>query len=391
MEYDELLELVYEAYYDCRKNKRRKPSAVLFEWNYEIRLGELTRELYEKTYYPTTSVVFPVTKPKAREVFAANFRDRIVHHLLMMKFGGLIDAEMIDDTYNCRKDKGVFFAQQRLEEEVRRVSHNYTRKAYVLSGDIEGFFMAIDTKKLWQMVEILIRDKYKGEDIEWWLWLFKTVVMHRPETDCVFHGDKRILDALPDNKSQFRSGGYGMPIGNYYVQILGNYYLTPFDIFMQVLVGKEGFYCRFVDDFKAVIPELSLLYKIAVEARVFLWENLHLRLHRKKFSIMEVYKGVSFVGCVIKPWGRYSSNRIIGNAFCAFHRSYKSAEDMIASYNSYMGFLIRSKTYAIRWKLYLTIPEEIRKQIVCINMKKYTIRDGLDNTHAEADLLLSGL
>jgi len=64
---------------------------------------------------------------------------------------------------------------------------------------------------------------------------------------------------------------------------------------------------------------------------------------------------------------------------------------MIASYNSYMGFLIRSKTYAIRWKLYLTIPEKIKKQIVCINMKKYTIRDGLDNTHAEADLLLSGL
>jgi hypothetical protein len=38
----------------------------------------LAEEVLNKTYKPTTSTCFCVTRPKLREVFAANFRDRIV-------------------------------------------------------------------------------------------------------------------------------------------------------------------------------------------------------------------------------------------------------------------------------------------------------------------------
>jgi hypothetical protein len=382
MEYDTILNLAYEAYFDCRQNKRRKYTSIHFNWNYEEEIGKLVRELCDKTYHPTTSVVFPVTSPKHREVFAADFRDRVVHHLLMRQFGDILDTEMISDSYNCRKGMGVFYGQKRLEEELHRISKDYTRNAYVLSGDIEGFFMSIDVDRLWQMLEVLIRDKYAGEDMEWWLWLFELVIKHRPETDCTVHGDKAILDALPDNKTLMRNGGKGMPIGNYYVQITGNYYLTPFDRMMQHVVGSDGFYCRFVDDFKVVSTDKRLLRKVAIEARRYLKDNLGLRMHHKKFSITEIHKGVNFIGCVIKPWGRYSSRRLVGNAMCAFRRSNQPIERIIASYNSYMGFLTQSKSYAIRWQLWKSKPQTLKDDIVCINMRKFALRDDLDNIHA---------
>ena len=270
MEYYTLLDKVYEAYYDCRKNKGRKKSAIQFSWNYEKELKKLTDELYDKSYHPTTSIVFPVTRPKHREVFAANFRDRIVHHLLMNEFGSLLEDEMIEDSYNCRVGKGNLYGIKRLEEKIKIISKNYTVKTYALSCDIQGFFMSIDKKRLWQMLETLIRDKYKGEDIEWWLRLFKIVIMHRPELDCEIRGDKKILDALPDIKTLFRSNGKGIPIGNLPSQICGNYYLTPFDWFVIKLLGKDGFYCRFVDDFKVISNDKKMLQKIAVECRNYL-------------------------------------------------------------------------------------------------------------------------
>ena len=132
MEYYTLLDKVYEAYYDCRKNKGRKKSTIQFSWNYEKELKKLTDELYDKSYHPTTSIVFPVTRPKHREVFAANFRDRIVHHLLMNEFGSLLENEMIEDSYNCRAGKGNLYGIKRLEEKIKIISKNYTVKTYVL-------------------------------------------------------------------------------------------------------------------------------------------------------------------------------------------------------------------------------------------------------------------
>ena len=44
------LEDIFEAYYDCRKNKRRTANALLFESDYETYCVELWREINEMTY-----------------------------------------------------------------------------------------------------------------------------------------------------------------------------------------------------------------------------------------------------------------------------------------------------------------------------------------------------
>jgi hypothetical protein len=129
-----------------------------------------------------------------------------------------------------------------------------------------------------------------------------------------------------------------------------------------------------------VSRDKKLLQKIAVKARKYLKDYLGLTMHRKKFSIEEAKKGINFIGCIIRPWGRYASNRLVNNALFVFAGTPQDIESHIQRLNSYMGFLAHSKTYAIRWRLYLTITKETRDKIVCVNMRKYRLRDSFDNT-----------
>ncbi len=74
---------VYRQYLNCRKNKRNTYNALRFEARQELNLLELSEALQQRTYRPAASVCIVTTKPKMREIFAADFRDRIVHHVLV--------------------------------------------------------------------------------------------------------------------------------------------------------------------------------------------------------------------------------------------------------------------------------------------------------------------
>jgi len=109
------LEELYNAYFDCRKHKRRKETSVKFEMNYEINLRILCKQLNDRTYSIGRSIAFCVTRPKLREVFAADFRDRIVHHLLINRINYLFEDYFHPSTYNCRKEKGTLYGVQDID------------------------------------------------------------------------------------------------------------------------------------------------------------------------------------------------------------------------------------------------------------------------------------
>ena len=77
------LENLYRQYYRCRRNKRNTINALRFEADQEKNLIDLQEALVQRTYRPGRSVCFFTTRPKLREIFAADFRDRVVHHLLV--------------------------------------------------------------------------------------------------------------------------------------------------------------------------------------------------------------------------------------------------------------------------------------------------------------------
>ncbi len=101
------LENIYKAYRRCRRRKRNTFNAMTFEQNMEENLVSLREELTTGTYNPGRSVAFLLEKPKQREIFAADFRDRVVHHILVGYLEPKWERRFIHDSYACRKGKGT--------------------------------------------------------------------------------------------------------------------------------------------------------------------------------------------------------------------------------------------------------------------------------------------
>ena len=80
-------------------------NALAFEIDAEANLLALQAELREHTYRPGTSICFVTGGPKPREVFAADFRDRVVHHLLVRDQEPVFEPRFIHDSYACRRGK----------------------------------------------------------------------------------------------------------------------------------------------------------------------------------------------------------------------------------------------------------------------------------------------
>ena len=224
------IELIDEAYRDCCKHKGGTEGCLEYKMNYLLNNLQLYNELNSMTYEIGKSKAFCVTRPKLREVFCAQFRDRIVHHILSIKFLPIFEDEMLDNAYACRKEKGTDYGIDHIRQQVERVSDNYTKETWILKCDLQGFFMSINRRMLYDIVEKIIRKKYQGGDMDFWLWLWRKVIMNDPSKNCVKVGDLSLWDRLPANKSLFTCGeGIGLPIGNLPSQILANLLMSAFD------------------------------------------------------------------------------------------------------------------------------------------------------------------
>ncbi|MBP4048989.1 hypothetical protein J9978_05685 [Chromobacterium violaceum] len=93
-----------EAYFDCRRTKRNSNSALAFEADLEHNLVGLFDELQGGAYQPGRSICFVVTRPKPREVWAAEYRDRIVHHLLYNRIAPRFHAGFIAEAFTLLRD-----------------------------------------------------------------------------------------------------------------------------------------------------------------------------------------------------------------------------------------------------------------------------------------------
>ncbi len=155
---------VFEAYYECRKNKRRTVNALKFEMNLEENLVRLWREINERHYKIGHSIAFVVSRPVKQEVFAADFRDKIVHHLVIRKLWPLLDQAISPHSYSCRPGMGTLYGIREVYQHVKKCSENYTRPGWVLKLDIRAFFMHIRHDKLKQMLSLFIKENYRGQD-----------------------------------------------------------------------------------------------------------------------------------------------------------------------------------------------------------------------------------
>lgn len=170
------MEDVFEAYFECRKKKRNTCNALAFESDYERRCVELWREINAGTYRPSRSIAFIINKPVKREIFAADFRDRVVHHLIARRLVPLLEEKFINDSYSTRKGKGTLYGIEHVAEHIRLCSENYTKECYILKIDIRSFFMKISKRRLYDLTEELLHERYGGNDLAILLYLLRETI-----------------------------------------------------------------------------------------------------------------------------------------------------------------------------------------------------------------------
>lgn len=322
-------EELVQAYYDCRRSKRNSASALAFEANLERNLTQLYDELLAGTYRPGRSICFVVTRPKAREVWAADFRDRIVHHLLYNRIGAGIESTFIADSCACIPGRGTLYAAQRLEAKIRSASQNWSKPVFYLKCDLANFFVAIDKR-------VLDKQLRRRIDEPWWRRLALLVLWHDPRADYTVRSPAGLFNWVPQHKRLIAQPAHlGLPIGNLSSQFFANVYLDALDQFAKHELRCQH-YVRYVDDFILLHESPQQLNAWLTEIEAFL-PALGARLNPKKTILQPVDRGVDFVGHVIKPWRRKTRKRSVAEAL----RRTAAApdEELHETANSYFGLL----------------------------------------------------
>jgi hypothetical protein len=319
-----------QAYFDCRRHKRNTASALGFEADLERNLAGLYAELVDGSYRPGRSICFVVTRPKPREVWAAAFRDRIVHHLLYNRYAPKVHATFIADSCACIPGRGTLYAAQRLEAKVRSITQNWGCPAYYLKCDLANFFVAIDKRVLWGLLVSRIT-------APWWRWLVKSILFHDPRPDVELRGAPRHLALVPPHKSLLNQpADRGLPIGNLSSQFFANVYLDVLDQHVKHEL-RARHYVRYVDDFILLHESAQWLNAALADISAFLPARLGAHLNDSKTVLQPIARGIDFVGHVIKPWSRSIRRRAVREAI--YRVGNIPAEEVFESANSYFGLL----------------------------------------------------
>lgn len=331
MDKNQLLELLYQCYLEARKHKRHTHSQMLFESHLEDNIVKLCNDIYAKKYKISPSIYFIQYDPVQREIFAWNFRDRIVHHLIFELISPYREKQFIYDSYSCRKGKGTSFGVQRIYKFMQAISNDFTQDAWILKMDIKWYFMSINKDILWQKIhnfisersnfqwkwdsqifpwgKFIISDKYPDYIIK----IIHDTIYNDPTKSGIFKWKRSDYIGLPPTKSLFTSKKWcGLPIWNLTSQLFSNIYLNDFDHYVKEKLNIK-YYGRYVDDFVLMHTDKEYLKSCIPIIRDYLSDTVHLTLHPNKIYLQPVDRGVHFLWASIYPYCIYRGKRTIHN------------------------------------------------------------------------------
>ena len=334
----------------------------------EENLLSLCEALWNRSYLSLPSDCFVITDPKPREVFAAHFRDRVVHHLYYNYVHELFERTFIEDSYSCIKGRGTHYGIKRLKQHILKESQNYTRPCYVLKMDVRSYFMNINREKLLsicfdtldKMSKRLVGKYRKTQwgqlmDMDFVRYLTRQIIILDSTRGCRMIGHPSDWDKLPHDKSLFHSGqGRGLPIGNLTSQLFSNVYMNVFDQFM-----KRELHCRhygrYVDDFYVVSCDRDWLESLVPRVTAFLSSQLGLTIHEGKTVIRNVEKGVEFLGAFVLPYRIYTSRTTLARMDTKLALLETSGDPVyrVCALNSYCGVLTHGNNFHLRQKMLL--------------------------------------
>ena len=282
-------ELCAAARRAAKGTRSRESLRFLFELEPEVL--RLQRELLEGTYRPGPYRVFHVADPKPRRICAAPFRDRVAHHALCAALEPVFERYAIDDSYACRKGKGVLAA-------VRRAQALARRHGWFVKLDVARYFESASHSVLLGALARQVKDRRVLELVE------------------VF-----VRAGAPGSPP-----GRGLPIGNLTSQHFANFYLGALDHHALQVAGARG-YARFMDDTVAFGRDRQEVQRLRDELTAFIEGPLELRVKESATVVDRVSAGVPFLG--MRVWPRLV--RLDGHRVRRWRRRMRDAERTVAA------------------------------------------------------------
>ena len=335
--------------------KRKTRDAHAVELYLDENIDRLTEALHNLSYSPSRGEAHIIYNPVIREIFAAPYIDRIVHHLVVDTINPWWDTRLWHGSSSCRVGKGTSYAIALLDKHIRRVSHNFARRTYVVKLDISGYFMHINRAKLLERVLGGLDKQFAGnygKRYEIIKHAITAIIMDDPIKGVRIRGSYEDWRKLPMDKSLFAAPeGCGLVIGNVTSQVFSNIYLDPLDRFVTQELGYKN-YGRYVDDFYIVVTEEEMpqVKRDIKEINRFLG-LIGLSLNTKKTRIIEPWQGVPFLGMVNRNGVIMPDKRLTRN-YRAAVREYVAGAKNRDSIMSYLGMMVHYDSYKMARKAF---------------------------------------
>ncbi len=307
---------IFNAWRAARRGKKPSKNQQGFDATWIDGLLEIQRQINCGAWQPRRSACFIAVRPKAREIHAPDFADRVVHHWLVPQLEAIWEPLFIFDSYANRKGKGSHAAVQRLQKFVRQVESGQGGGWY-LQLDIHNFFNSIHRHSLWvDMKSKLMRAGVSSEVMRTTHALLRRSPLHAGVAN---HGTAQERAMVPPHKRlENARAGCGLPIGNLSSQFLANVYLDKLDQFAKhVLKAKR--YLRYVDDFVLVHRDRDQLEAWLAQIEAFLARELQLKL-KPDIRLRPLEDGIDFLGYIVRPTHTLVRRRVVSHARTALAR-----------------------------------------------------------------------
>lgn len=326
----------------------------------------LQAQLQSGHWHPSRSNCFIATSPKAREIHAPDFADRVMHHWLVPQLEAIYEPSFIHDSYANRTDRGTHAAVRRLQQFVRQVQSGQGGGHY-LQLDIHNFFNSIHRPTLWSMLKKKLIGRVPTIALQATHALIKRSPLAQGVTYCATDAERAKVP--PHKRLENAAPGCGLPIGNLSSQFFANVYLNELDQFIKHTLKVQR-YLRYVDDFVLVHESREQLQTWLAQIEQFLHEKLQLKL-KADIKLRPLTAGCDFLGYVIYPTHTRVRKRVVNHARAAlsdWYRTFASEtpdhiqvtpaalRELQSKWASYQGHFVHARSWRLQQQFYARFP-----------------------------------
>lgn len=332
---------LYTVYELARANKRRSYDAVVFEIKLESNIAELCLRINECTFRAHGNYTFISPYPTPREIFGCEMGERVIQWYILWRITPILEKTLIDGLCSNRKGKGIDAAVNKVYHDILSVSRHYTRDAYVIQWDLQGYYPNADCDIACRQLQQLVIDHYEGDDKDSLLWMIMIAIHANPQAHYYRKCGIEMWDLIPYAKSILnKPAGKGGVIGYLIWQIAMNLYLNDSDHW--IADDMELSYTRYADDCVMIVQnkEAALAMLPLIREK---YAEVGCTMHPKKFYCQHVAKGLKFLGAHIRYERIYVDNRVVRKAlsrvaeFNRCNNKMKHLQGFLSTLNSYFG------------------------------------------------------